>query len=151
MQQDQADGSRSTDLRDAVRRFLEAPRAAALATVGEDGAPHQALVWYRLEPGDLILVNSLVGRRWPAELRRTGRAALAIANARNELSWVGLATEVVSVDDDVDRARADIVALAYRYQGTPTPEYLAQFADQRRVTFRLRITAVHDHLRAPDA
>jgi PPOX class probable F420-dependent enzyme len=140
----------SIALADHVRRFLTPPRAAALATVGADGAPHQAVVWYRLEPGDLLMVNSLVGRRWPAELQRTGRAALAVTNARNELSWVGIAAELVSVDDDVERARADIVALAYRYQGQPTPEYLAQYADQRRITFRLRITGVHDHLRAPD-
>jgi PPOX class probable F420-dependent enzyme len=145
-----ADSTRSVQLSDTVRRFLAAPRAAAVATVGADGAPHQALVWYGLEPGDRILVNSLVGRRWPADLRREGRAALAIANAHNELSWVGLATEIDSIDDDPERARADIVALAYRYQGQPTREYLAQYDDQRRVTFRLRITGVHDHLREPD-
>jgi PPOX class probable F420-dependent enzyme len=145
-----AEAARSFVLADQVRRFLAPPRAAALATVGSDGAPHQAVVWYRLEPDDLVLVNSLVGRRWPAELQRTGRAALAVTNAHNELSWVGLAAELVSSDDDVERARADIVALAYRYQGQPTPAYLAQYADQRRITFRLRITGVHDHLRAPD-
>jgi PPOX class probable F420-dependent enzyme len=138
-------------LPDHVRRFLTAPRAAVVATVGVDGAPHQSLIWYRLEPDDRILVNSLVGRRWPADLRRTGRAALAVANTRNELSWVGLATELASIDDDPERARADIVALAYRYQGQPTAEYLAQYDDQQRVTFRLRVTAFHDHLRAPDA
>jgi hypothetical protein len=144
------DRSEPIVLADRVRRFIAAPRAAALATVGLDGVPHQALIWYALEPGDRILVNSLVGRRWPAELRREGRAALAIANASNALSWVGLATEVDSIDDDPVRAHADIVALAYRYQGQPTPEYLAEFAHQQRITIRLRIVGVHDHLRAPD-
>ena len=137
-------------LADRVRRFIAAPRAAALATVGLDGAPHQALIWYALEPDDRILVNSLAGRRWPAELQRDGRASLAIANATNALSWVGLATEVDAIDDDRVRAHADIVALAYRYQGQPTPEYLAEFAHQQRVTIRMRIVGVHDHLRAPD-
>jgi PPOX class probable F420-dependent enzyme len=137
-------------LSEPVRRFLAAPRTAALATVGPDGGPHQTFIWYSLEPDGTILVNSLVGRRWPAELRRDGRAALAICNVANQLSWVGLATVVIAVDDDRERALADIIALAHRYQEHPTEAYLDGFRSQQRISFRLRITAVHDHLRAPD-
>jgi PPOX class probable F420-dependent enzyme len=137
-------------LSDRVRRFLAAPHTAALATVGADGAPHQTFIWYGLEPDGTILVNSLVGRRWPAELQRDGRAALAIANVQNQLSWVGLATEVASIDEDRERALADIIALAYRYQGQPTEAYLDEFRRQQRITFRMRITGIHDHLREPD-
>jgi len=137
-------------LSERVRRFLEAPHHAALATLAADGTPHQTFIWYRLEADGTILVNSMVGRRWPAELRRDGRAALAIANTSNQLSWVGLTVEVISIDDDRARALDDIIGLAYRYQGAPTESYLAGFRSQQRITFRLRITAVHDHLREPD-
>lgn len=137
-------------LSERVRRFVAAPRTAALATVGPDGAPHQTFVWYALEPDDVILVNSLVGRRWPAELARDGRAALAIANVENQLSWVGLTAELVAVESDRERALADIIALAHRYQEHPTEAYLDGFRSQQRISFRLRITQFHDHLRAPD-
>lgn len=137
-------------LPERVRRFVQAPRTAALATVGPDGAPHQTFIWYDLEPGDVILVNSLVGRRWPAELRRTGHAALAIANRRNELSWVGISARLLAIDEDRDRALADILALAHRYMEHPTKEYLDSFRPQQRITFRLAITGFHDHLRDPD-
>lgn len=137
-------------LSDRVRRFLAGPRFAALSTVSGSGAPHQTFIWYRLEPDDTILVNSLVGRRWPAELRRDGRAALAIANPANGLSWVGLTVELDSVDDDPVRAVADILALAHRYEERPSEASLAAFGAQQRVSFRLRVVAVHDHLRAQD-
>jgi hypothetical protein len=137
-------------LTDPVRRFVRAPRAAALATVGTDGAPHQTFIWYALEPGDVVLVNSLVGRRWPGELRRTGRAAMAIANPRNELSWVGLGLRVMEIDENRERALDDILALAHRYMKHPTEAYLDSFRTQQRITFRLAITAFHDHLREPD-
>jgi PPOX class probable F420-dependent enzyme len=145
-----AEPAQPTVLTERIRRFLTAPHTAALATVGADGAPHQTFIWYGLEPDDTILVNSLVGRRWPAELQRDGRAALAIANVANQLSWVGVTARVIAVDDDRERALADILALAHRYQEHPTPEYLDGFRSQQRITLRLRITAVHDHLRAPD-
>lgn len=144
------DDHASTPLTERVRRFLAGPHTAALATLGEDGAPHQTFIWYRLEDDGTILVNSLVGRRWPAELQRDGRCALAIANVANQLSWVGVTAEVVAVDDDRERALGDILALAHRYEEHPSPESLAAFRGQQRITFRLRILRVHDHLRAPD-
>jgi predicted pyridoxine 5'-phosphate oxidase superfamily flavin-nucleotide-binding protein len=78
-----------TRLSPAVRAFLAAPRIAALATVGDDGDPHQAVVWFRLEPDGRILVNSRSTRRWPDELRRQGRAALAVVDEDDGLRWVG--------------------------------------------------------------
>lgn len=141
---------RAAVLTDRVRRFLAAPHFAALATTSVDGAPHQAYIWYDVEPDGTLLVNSLVGRRWPAELRRDGRTALAIANVANQLSWVGLTAEVIAIDEDRERAVADIVALAHRYETPPSETSIATFRSQQRITFRLRITGVHDHLRAPD-
>lgn len=118
---------------------------AALATVGDDGVPHQVVVWYRLEPDGRILVNSRPPRRWPAELRRVGRTALAIVDERDGQRWVGLSCTLDQVDDDVARAREDIVALAHRYDDAD-PASLAQFRTQPRVSFYLRIDAIHDHL-----
>lgn len=132
-------------LSDRVRKFLEQPLYPTLATVGTDGAPHQAVIWFRLEPDDRILVNSRNPRRWPDDLRRDGRASLAVTSLEDPFRWVGLQTVVEEVIDDVPTAREDIVALAVRYdeasEGT-----VARFRSQDRISFLLRIVAVHDHL-----
>lgn len=132
-------------LSDHVRRFLEGPLYPVLGTSGADGEPHQAVIWYRLEPDDSILVNSRSPRRWPAELQASGRASLAFTDLANPMRWVGVQAVVEEVIDDVAQAREDIVALAVRYDDA-APDTIATFRSQERISFRLRITKVHDHL-----
>ena len=135
----------SATLSERVRAFLEQPLYPTLATVGDDGTPHQAVIWYRLEPDGRILVNSRAPRRWPTELQREGRASLAVTDLQDPFLWVGLQAVVEEVIDDVARARDDIVALAVRY-AEDDEESVAKFRTQQRISFRLRIVAVHDHL-----
>lgn len=132
-------------LSDRVREFLGQPLYPTLATAGSDGTPHQAVIWFRLEPDDRILVNSRSPRRWPTELRAAGRASLAVTDPADAMRWVGLQVVVEEVIDDVAVAREDIVSLAVRYD-EDEEESAASFRTQERISFRLRITAVHDHL-----
>jgi PPOX class probable F420-dependent enzyme len=134
----------SPALPESVRAFLQAPRIATIATVGPDGEPHQAAIWYRLEPDDRILVNSSAGRRWPRELEATGRCSLSIIDAADEYRWLSLQADL----DDVDRsaaAREDIVALSIHYHDY-SDAGAATFRAQDRVTYRLRVAAVHAEL-----
>lgn len=128
-----------------LRAFLEEPNYATLATIGEDGTPHQAVIWYRLDPDDRILVNSRSPRRWPRELQGDGRASLAVTDVADPMRWLGLQVVVESVIEDVETAREDIVALAHRY-GDDSEETIAMFRSQPRISFRLRIVGAHDHL-----
>jgi len=128
-----------------VRAFLEGARIATIATTGPDGEPHQAATWYRLEPDGQILVNSRWPRRWPTELSRDGRCSLSVIDGHDGARWVGLNAIVETRIDDLERARQDICELAVRY-ADDAPETLAMFRSQPRVSFRLRITRVHDHL-----
>jgi PPOX class probable F420-dependent enzyme len=132
-------------LTDRIRAFLAEPNYATLATAGEDGEPHQAVIWYRLDADDRILVNSRTPRRWPAELRRTGRASLAVTDREDPFAWVGLQAVVDEVVDDVALAREDIVELAVRY-GEDDADSVGRFRTQPRISFRLRILSAHDHL-----
>ncbi len=136
----------SPALPERLREFISAPLFAALATIDDDGAPRQAVAWYRLEPDGRILVNSRHGRRWPANLQRDPRVALAIVDPDDGNSWVGLSCvvdEVVEGDD----ARDDICELAERYAPDgPDPDEIATFRSQHRMTFLLRISGFHDHL-----
>lgn len=132
-------------LADHVRKFLERPLYATIATVGTGRAPHQAVIWYRLEPDGRVLVNSRSPRRWPEELERERQASLSMIDLEDPLRWVGLQAVVETVVDDVARARDDIVALSVRY-GEEDEESTAAFRTQQRISFRLRVVAVADHL-----
>jgi PPOX class probable F420-dependent enzyme len=133
-------------LDDRLRAFLEQPLFGTLATIDPDGAPRQAVIWYRLEGDGRILVNSRVGRRWPANLRRDHRVSLAVMSP-DGYTWLGLTGRVAEVDDDPERALADIVALAWRYHPDgPAAAELDSYAAYPRITFRIAIDGVHDHL-----
>jgi PPOX class probable F420-dependent enzyme len=137
-------------LPDHIRAFIAAPgQFATLAALDPDGAPRQAVVWYRLDPDGMLVVNSADGRRWPANLRRDGRVAVAIAGAGDGYRWVGLEAEVVEIVDDQAVAQADIADFARRYHPDDPAEVamsVARFRAQHRVTFRLRVVSFHDHL-----
>jgi PPOX class probable F420-dependent enzyme len=128
------------------RAFLAQPLFASLATTDANGAPRQAVIWYRLEDDGRILVNSRVSRFWPANLQRDGRVSLAVLGP-DGYSWLGLTGHVVAVDDDPARALADILALAERYHPEGAdPDDLASYRAHPRITFRIAIDRVHDHL-----
>lgn len=131
-----------------LRVFLDAPHFATIATLDPDGAPRQAVIWYTLD-GDELVINSAIGRRWPANLLRDPRIAISITDRRDGYRWVGLTGEV-SVVDDQPTAQADIAAMARRYHADEPDEaerlIRDRFQNQTRVSFRLRITAAHDHL-----
>ena len=90
-------------------------------------------------------MNSRDTRRWPADLRRDGRASLAFMDVNDPFNWVGVQAVVEEVVDDVAKARDDIVELAVRYDEADD-ESVARFRSQERVSFRLRILAIHDHV-----
>ena len=135
-------------LSERVRAFLAADRFASLATVDPDGSPRQAVIWYRLD-GDEIVVNSKAGRRWPSNLERDPRVSLAVGDESDGYRWVGL-TGTATLIDDQPTAQADIAEMARRYHADDPAkaERLVhdQFEKQRRLSFRIAIAAVHDHL-----
>jgi PPOX class probable F420-dependent enzyme len=131
-----------------VRTFLDEVHTASIATVDPDGAPHQTVVWYRLDPDDRVLLNGRLPRRWQANLRRDGRLAISIIDAADPYRWLGLTAVVDEVVEEVERARDDIVALAHRYhpEHGPTAASVAAFRTQQRISFLVRVTGIHDHL-----
>ena len=133
-------------LSDRLRTFLSEPHFATIASLDPDGSPRQALIWFSLD-GEELIINSAIGRRWPANLVRDRRASLAITDTEDGYAWIGLIGRVDAVDEDVERAREDIVGLAHRYHPDgPSASSLAAFRTQPRITFRIAIDAVHDHL-----
>ena len=135
-------------LPDHVRAFLAEPHFATIATVGADGTPNQAVIWYRFE-GDRIVVNSAIGRRWPANLLRDPRISVAIVDRHDGLRWVGFTSSAEAIRDQ-PTAQADIAEMARRYHADNPEEgeriIRDRFQRQERISFRIAIGSVHDHL-----
>jgi PPOX class probable F420-dependent enzyme len=130
------------ELTDEMRRFLEEPRFAVLATVNPDGSPQQTVMWYLLE-GDEILMNTKRGRKKDRNLERDPRVSLCVAEEYTYLTLTG----ALVVDEDPARAQSGIKQLAERYH---SPEKAAemvasQFSREERVNLRLRIESVDAH------
>jgi PPOX class probable F420-dependent enzyme len=124
---------------DDVRPFLDALNWASIATINEDGSPHQAVIWYLLE-GDTVLVNSRQGRRWPLNLERDARVSLAIHDHARAEHWVGLRGRARLVRTG-DAALDDIARLARRYGDGD----VARFRGQERVTFEINIERTFEY------
>ena len=138
----------TTALEPPARDFLSTGRHfATIATIDPDGAPRQAVIWYRMD-GDDLVINSLVGRRWPSNLLRDPRISIAVTDRADGYRWVGVTGTAEPITDQ-PTAQADIAAMAEHYDGDD-PESVAsqirRFAAQERISFRIRALAVHDHL-----
>lgn len=125
-------------LPDPIRQFLAEPRFATIATLDSDGAPHQAVVWYLLED-DTLLVNSRRERRWPQNLLRDPRIALAVYERDEPEHWVGVRGTAELLRDG-DAATADIMAMARRYGTDPD-----RYRGQDRVTFRVQLERTFEY------
>ena len=125
-----------------LRLFLtEQVRHTTIATVNPDGSPHQIVIWFLLR-GDEFVVNSRQGRRWPSNLRREGRASLAVYEGDDAL------TVAVEVADSYDgeQAQADIAQMARRYYLPEAAERnIRRFQTEQRVSFVLRPTRADVH------
>jgi len=136
-------------LSDAILDFLYGgPHFATIATVDPDGSPRQAVIWYRLD-GDAIVINSLVGRRWPSNLLRDPRISIAITDRDDGLRWVGVIGTAEPIRDQ-PTAQADIAEMARRYHAHEPGEadrlIRDRFSQQERISFRIRPASAHDHL-----
>lgn len=126
-------------LTDDLRHWLvEKLRYPVLAVTTDRGTPSQSVMWFDLDPErpDTILMNTKDGRAKARFLRRDPRVSLCF---EDELTWVAMQGGV-ELDDDPDRALADIRALAVRYGDDPDG-----FNGQRRITIRLAVEKVIRH------
>jgi PPOX class probable F420-dependent enzyme len=122
----------------AVRAFLAEPRFGVLATINPDGTPQQTVMWYDLR-GDQILMNSAIGRRKIANIRRDPRVSLCVADGYRFVTIRGRALLI----EDQAIAQADIAHLAARYYGPQAPGAIEEFRRQQRVTILLPIEHVY--------
>lgn len=104
-----------------VRRMLEAPNFASLATVRADGSPHVTPMWVDLDT-DHLLMNTAEGRVKLAHVRRDPRVAVCVFDAERPYSWAEILGKVVELRHE--GAVGDINRLSRKYLGWdyPLPE-----------------------------
>jgi PPOX class probable F420-dependent enzyme len=131
--------SEPTPLSDSVRAFLAEPRFATIATIDDDGAPHQAVVWYLLD-GDDLIINSRRERHWPRNLQRDPAISVAVYEIERPYHWVGLKGRAELLHEGA-AAIDDIKTMARRYGKDPE-----QYAGQDRLSFRVRAESSFEYL-----
>ena len=124
---------------DAVRKLLDAPHSAVLATLNPDGAPQTSVVWVGRE-GDEVVVSTAAGRRKEKNVRRDPRVSLTVYDRENPDVYAEV-RGTAAVTEDAGRRLA--VALAEQYEGPGAgQEYLDLPADQVRLVIRITPTRV---------
>ncbi|MDQ3694136.1 MAG: PPOX class F420-dependent oxidoreductase [Chloroflexota bacterium] len=127
---------------DEMRRFLEEPRFAVLATLNADGSPQQTVMWFCLDGGEIVM-NTKRGRKKDRNMERDPRISVCVEDGDRYLTLTGALT----IDEDPARGQDGIRRLAERYVG---PEQAAEqvaslYSRQKRVTLRMRIESVDAH------
>ncbi len=122
----------SIKLSEGVRRLLEAPNFAHLATLMPDGSPQVSAVWVDFD-GTHILVNTAEGRTKPRNVRRDPRVALSIVSQQNPYSSATIRGRVVEVTHE--GADAHIDKLARKYLGQD--RYPWRRPGEQRVIFKI--------------
>jgi PPOX class probable F420-dependent enzyme len=116
-----------------AREILEAPNYAVVSIPRTDGTVQSIVIWADLD-GENILLNSAVGRHWPANLKRAGRATVVAMAESNPYEWVSVEGELV--ESTTEGADPDIDRLAKKYLGVDSYPY--RQPDEQRISFRLR-------------
>jgi PPOX class probable F420-dependent enzyme len=105
-------------LPDEVKRLLDAPNFAHLATLMPDGSPQIAPVWVGRE-SDRILVATGEGSLKARNTRRDPRVALSLVDFANPYEEIQIRGRVVERRPDGDLAIMD--RISHRYTGAPFP------------------------------
>ena len=109
-----------TELTTEVRRLLERPNYAHLATLLPDGAPHSVPVWIDVEGPDKVVILTGPGSRKARNVAQDPRVAISIIDVDQPFASVLIRGEVVEILDG-DRAWDIIDRIAKKYTGQPYP------------------------------
>jgi PPOX class probable F420-dependent enzyme len=116
---------------DRVRRLLDGPNMAHVASVDRTGRPRVQPVWVGTD-GATVWINTQDGRTWPQRVRREPRVALSIANAELPVEYVEIVGRVV--EETSADAKEHLDELARVYTGG---DYLNHFDGEVRVIFKI--------------
>jgi PPOX class probable F420-dependent enzyme len=100
-------------LNDAVRKLLDDPNPAVLATINPDGSPQTSVIWVGRD-GDDLVISSAAGRRKDRNIRRDPRVSLSVYDQDDPEQYAEI-RGTAAVTEDAGRELA--VRLAEDYEG----------------------------------
>jgi PPOX class probable F420-dependent enzyme len=112
-------------------RLIEGNNLGFLATLLPDGSPHVTPVWVDHE-GDIVLVNTSVGRVKQRNIERDPRVMIAIADSKNPYDRVIIRGRVRQTYEE---AEAHIDKLANKYTGAK--KYQRSSPTEKRVILKI--------------
>jgi PPOX class probable F420-dependent enzyme len=115
-----------------ARELLEGANFCYIGTNGADGWPWVNPIWVHLE-GDLLVVNSSEGRKWPENVRRDPKVTLCVPDKDNPYEYVTVWGRVV--EDTHEGALENINFLAKKYMDKD--EYPFLQPGEQRILFRI--------------
>jgi PPOX class probable F420-dependent enzyme len=122
----------------AIAKLLEGKNFASFATLTEDGSPHVAPTWVDHE-GDIILINTAMGRLKEKNVRKDTRVALSIYEQENPYNMVAIRGKVIDITTNGAEDQAD--KLAKRYFGVD--KYPLRAPGEKRILLKIRPEKVH--------
>jgi hypothetical protein len=121
-----------------AREILDAPHYTVVSIPRANGTVQSVVTWADVDADGNVMVNSAIGRAWPAALQRAKRATVLAMVEGNPYEWVSVEAELI--DATTDGADAHIDALAKKYLGVDSYPY--RRPDEQRISFKLRPTHV---------
>lgn len=119
----------------SVRRFLDAPRTARLATTGKDGYPHLVPIWFA-RVGDELIFGSDRDERKVWNARANPKAAVVIGGEPDRDDAGYMIQGELCIEDTPDRRL--VRALVYRYEnGADAERRLNEWTGSDMVILRL--------------
>lgn len=114
--------SRTTEDED-VRTFLTTlpARTAKVATVGADGRPHVAPVWFDLDDDGSLVFNTGASTLKGRNLRRDPRVSVCVDDERPPFGFVTV-EGLADISDDLAEVRRWASRIGGRYMGTDRAE-----------------------------
>ncbi len=126
-------------LPESIKKFLEKPNFAVLATATAKGRPQATPVWFLLDNGQ-IFINTAKNRVKLRNLQANPHVALTIVDRENPYQYVQIRGKVAAFD--AANGARDINRLSLRYRGKPY-QYPPTDAPANRVSIRIQPTAVN--------
>jgi PPOX class probable F420-dependent enzyme len=137
----------STVMDDDVRRLLDGPNVAHIATLMQDGSPHVVPVWVTRD-GDLVRLVKIGGSVGLRNVERDHRVAMSITERGNQYVSARLRGVAVAFDHG-DTATEWLHRIARQYTGEdypdPTIDIVLVTVQLEHATFN-RITSFDDSI-----
>jgi PPOX class probable F420-dependent enzyme len=127
----------ATQISGPVRKFLEKPNFAVLAT-RSNGKVQATPVWFLYEGGQVV-VNTSQGRVKLRNMQKNPDVAVAIVDRENPYQYVQIQGKVAGFDTksgarDIDRLSQRYVGKPYGYPGGDAPD--------KRITIRIAPSSI---------